>query len=146
MSNRRKHIPLKTKLAAALCQMLRPNAEGNLEPVIDHESSKAMTEDQVLSVFNWDHYPVPKHRDGPDTHWNLTPRPIIEHRHKSATIDTPGAAKDARLDAKQTAFRSRMLAKIGRVEETKQEKTGRPIDGSKRSPWKKKINGRVERR
>jgi hypothetical protein len=43
--SKRKHIPLKTKLAAALCQMLRPNAEGNLEPVIDHESSKAMTED-----------------------------------------------------------------------------------------------------
>jgi hypothetical protein len=100
----------------------------------------------VLSVFNWDHYPVPKHRDGPDKHWNLTPRPIIEHRHKTATIDTPSAAKDARLDAKQTAFRNRMLAKIGRGEFPQQDKTGRPIDGSKRSPWKKKINGTVERR
>jgi hypothetical protein len=146
MSNRRKHIPLKTKLAAALCQMLRPNADGRLEPVIDHESSKAMTEDQVLSVFNWDHYPVPKHRDGSDAHWNLTPRPIIEHRRKSATIDTPGAAKDARLSTKQSAFRSRMLAKLGRAEESKQTKAGRPIDGSKSSPWKKKINGTVERR
>jgi hypothetical protein len=146
MSNRRKHIPLKTKLAAALCQMLRPNAEGNLEPVIDHESSKAMTEDQVLSVFNWDHYPVPKHRNGPDKHWNLSPRPIIEHRRKSATIDTPGAAKDARIEARQEKFRRRVLAKIGRGDEPKHEKFGRPIDGSKRSRYKKKLNGKVERR
>jgi hypothetical protein len=144
--SRRKHIPLKTKLAAALCQMLRPNADGNLEPVIDHESSKAMTEDQVLSIFHFDHHPVPKHRNGPDAHWNLTPRPIIEHRHKSATVDTPGAAKDARIEAREAAFRRRVLAKVGRGGGPEQEKIGRPIDGSKRSRYKKKLNGTVERR
>ena len=144
--SRRDHIPLKTRLAAALCQMLRPDQEGNLVPVIDHASAKAMTEDQVLSIFHFDHWPVPKHRDGPDAHWNLTPRPILEHRHKTATVDTPGAAKDGRIEARQAEFRRRMLAKTGRADEPKQEKTGRPIDGSKRSPWKKKINGTVERR
>jgi hypothetical protein len=145
MSNRRKHIPLKTKLAAALCQMLRPNADGHLEPVIDHESSKVMTEDQILSLFQYDHYPIPKHRDGPDAHWNLTPRPILEHRHKSATVDTPGAAKDARIEKRQQAFRRRLEAKVGRID-VEHAKIGRPIDGSKRSRYKKKINGKVERR
>jgi len=145
--SKRDHIPLKTRLAAALCQMLRPDNTGRLVPVIDHESSKAMTEDQVLSIFHFDHYPIPKHRDGPDAHWNLTPRPILEHRHKTATVDTPASAKDARIEAAQAEFRRKMLAKVGQEgAASEQRKPGKPIPGSKRSPWKKKLDGTVERR
>lgn len=124
--SKRPRIPLKTRLAAALCQMLRPNAEGKWERVIDHASAKAMTEDQVLSLWNWDHDPIPKHRDGPDAHWNLTPRPILEHREKTAKVDVPGAAKDKRITAKQAQFRRLMLAKSGLADpEPKAEKPKR---------------------
>lgn len=94
---RRSHINLKTKLAAALCNMLRPDETGKLVPIIPHEHAKMMTEDQVLSVFGWDHYPIRKADNGPDAHWNLTPRPILEHRRKSATVDVPQMAKADRI-------------------------------------------------
>lgn len=125
--SKRPYIPLKTRLAAALCQMLRPNADGKWERVIDYQSAKAMTEDQILSVFAWDHDPIPKHRDGPDEHWNLVPRPILEHREKTAKIDTPGAAKDKRVMARQEEFRRKMLARAGQAESApKPEKPKRP--------------------
>ncbi len=144
---KRRSIPLKTRLAATLCQMLRPNEKGELEPVIDFESAKNMTEDQVLSVFHFDHDPIPKHRDGPDEHWNLVPRPIPEHRVKTQTKDVPEAAKDKRITADNEAFRRRMLAKAGQGEtEPPAKRRSAPIPGSKASPWKKKLNGEVVRR
>ena len=109
----RRHISMRTKLAAALCQMMRPDENGKLVRVIDHETAKALTEDQVLSIFAYDHDPIPKHRDGPDTHWNLVPRPIPEHREKTAKVDVPGAAKDKRIMERQAEFRRKMLAKAG---------------------------------
>lgn len=145
--SRRKSIPLKTKLAAALLTVVRPNEKGELVPVIDHASAKAMTEDQVLSVFAWDHYPVAVNQGGKDVHHNLVPRPIIEHRKKTAEVDIPAAAKSARLSEEQEAFRRRMLAKAGQgwAYEPK-EKKGAVMPGSRRSAWRKKINGTVERR
>lgn len=97
MASRRSHITLKTKLASALCHMLRPDETGKLVPVIPHEDAKLMTEDQVLSIFGWDHYPIRKADNGPDAHWNLTPRPILEHRRKTAKIDIPQMAKADRI-------------------------------------------------
>lgn len=98
--SRRAHITLKTKLAAALCQMLRPNAEGVLVPVIPYEDAKLMSEEQVLSLFHFDHYPIRKENGGPDSHWNLTPRPIPEHREKTGNIDVPQIAKSKRIRAR----------------------------------------------
>ena len=147
--SKRHPIPLKTRLAATLCQMLRPNAEGKLERVVDYRSAKAMTEDQVLSLFHFDHDPIPKHRDGPDAHWNLTPRPIPEHREKTARIDAPEAAKDKRVVERQAEFRRKMLAKAGQTEDappSQRQKKGRPMPGSKRSGWKRKMNGELVRR
>lgn len=149
----RRHISLKTKLAAALCNMVRPDENGVMRPVIDHESAKAMTEDQVLSLFNFDHWPVPKHRDGPDAHWNLTPRPIVEHREKSARVDTPGAAKDARLSEAQEEFRRKMLAKAGQetplmqaIKDGRIKVTRSSFQTNRNGRFKKKMNGTVERR
>jgi hypothetical protein len=144
----RKAIPLKTKLAAALCNMLRPNDAGELVPVIDYESAKQMTEDQVLSIFHFDHYPTAKHQGGKDVHHNLVPRPILEHREKTAKVDIPAAAKSARLSAEQEEFRRRMLAKAGQgwATPTPEKKTGAVIPGSRRSAFKKHIDGRVTRR
>jgi hypothetical protein len=116
MGKRRDHIPLKPRLAAALCNMLRPDESGTMVPVIDHESAKQMTEDQVLSLFHFDHWPLTKANGGPDAHWNLEPRPIMEHRQKSAQIDAPQRAKTESLSAKQEEFRHRLLAKAGQGE------------------------------
>jgi len=140
----RKKIPDRTKLAAALCQMLRPNEQGELVPIIDYESAKAMTEDQIFSVFEWDHYPKTKRQGGEDKHYNLVPRPILEHRAKSANIDAPAAAKSDRLSEAQEECRRKLLAKAGQgwAYEPKQ-KTGAVIPGSRASRWKKKLNGKT---
>ena len=140
-------ISLKTRLAATLCHMLRPDETGALVPVIDHESAKNMTEDQVLSIFQFDHWPIPKHRQGPDAHWNLTPRPIIEHRRKSATFDTPAAAKDDRIQEKQAEFRHKMLAKTGAVDVAPTKRPKSPMPGSRHHPsgLRKRMSGKVER-
>ena len=145
----RRHISLRTKLASALCQMMRPDENGKLVRVIDHETAKALTEDQVLSIFAYDHDPIPKHRDGPDTHWNLVPRPIPEHREKTAKVDVPGAAKDKRIMERQAEFRRKMLAKAGQDEPsppTQRQKRSQPMPGSRQSGWKRKMSGELVRR
>jgi len=100
--SKRPHISLKTKLAAALCTIVRPDETGRLVRVISHADAKKMTADQVLSVFTWDHYPIRFSDGGPCAHWNLEPRPILEHRHKTAKKDAP-EMKKARKIAKRQA-------------------------------------------
>ena len=100
--SKRPHISLKIKLAAALCTIVRPDETGRLVRVISHADAKKMTADQVLSVFTWDHYPIRFSDGGPCTHWNLEPRPILEHRHKTAKKDAP-EMKKARKIAKRQA-------------------------------------------
>lgn len=143
----RVRIPFKTKLASALRTML-VEEDGKLVPFIDYETAKQMTEDQVLSLFHFDHDPTPKAFGGTDEHHNLVPRPIREHRVKTAKVDAPRIAKSARLSADQEEFRRRMLAKIGQPSDAPQRTLyrSRPIDGSRRSRWKKKISGEVVER
>lgn len=93
----RAHISLKTKLAAALLTMLRPNESGKLVRVISHEEAKRMTADQILARFDWDHYPIRKADGGPDEPWNLEPRPTAEHSKKTREIDQPQLAKQRRI-------------------------------------------------
>jgi len=140
----RAHIPFKTKLAAALRTML-VEEDGKLVPFIDYDTAKQMTEDQVLSLFHFDHDPKPKAFGGTDEHHNLVPRPIIEHRVKTAKHDAPRIAKAERLSDAQEEFRRRMLAKVGQAEDAPRKSLfrSRPIDGSKRSRFKKKMNGEV---
>jgi hypothetical protein len=153
----RKVISLRTKLAAALCQMLRPDGKGGFERIISHEEAKTIPVDAVLARFEWDHWPIRKELGGPDTHWNLQPRPLKAHREKTAKIDIPAIAKSKRLAKKQQRFRQKILAKAGREEvgqtggldqaaRPQSSWKSRPLDGSKRSPWKKKMNGTTEKR
>jgi hypothetical protein len=94
----RKHISFKTKLCAALCQM-RDDVDGKLELILTHDEAKALSEDQILSLFQWDHYPIPHTPpyNGPDEHWNLEPRLIVPHRVKTAKVDIPRIAKGKRV-------------------------------------------------
>lgn len=113
----RRAINLTTKLAAALCQMMRPTQNGGLERIIPHEEAKKMTADEIVSLFEFDHDPIPKACGGPDDPWNLTPRIKQEHREKTAKVDIPQIAKSKRLEKDTEAFRRRLLAKSGQGEE-----------------------------
>ena len=146
----RARISLKTKLAATLRTML-VEEDGKLVPFLDYETAKQMTEDQVLSLFHFDHDPKPKAFGGTDEHHNLVPRPIREHRIKTAKVDVPRIAKAARISADQEEFRCRMLAKSGQQESNEGmraaiKKPSRHMPGSRGSPWRKRMDGRVERR
>jgi hypothetical protein len=94
---RRKHISFKTKLAAALCNMHRLNDDGVWEKIIPYTKAKRLTEDQVIKLFEWDHYPILKAHGGVDAHYNLEPIPKEVHREKTSTIDIPQIAKTKRL-------------------------------------------------
>ena len=108
----RAHINLKTKLASALCQMVRYDEEqAAFVRIIPHEQAKTLTEDQILARFEFHHDPIPKAHDGPDVHWNLTPLPKAKHREITAKIDIPRIAKGKRLSKQQNAFRRRLLAR-----------------------------------
>lgn len=98
---KRPHISLKTKLAAALCALLK----------IPHEHAEAMHEEHVLSLVEWDHYPIPKAHGGQDAHFNLVPRPKLEHREKTAKHDVPQIAKTRRIAADDAKHQAIMAAK-----------------------------------
>lgn len=97
---KRAHISLKTKLAAAICQLF----------AIPHEDAKVMSEEQVLSLAHWDHYPILHAHGGPDVHWNLMARLILSHREKSKA-DTTTVYKVYRIEDKWAAFTRRMAEK-----------------------------------
>jgi hypothetical protein len=101
--SKRPHISLKTKLAAAICCLLK----------IPHEHAEAMHEEHVLSLVDWDHYPIPKAHGGPDAHFNLVPRPKLEHRLKTAKIDVPQIAKTKRIEADNIRHQAIIAAKAG---------------------------------
>lgn len=107
----RAHIPLKEKLASALCQMLCDDGTGKLVPVIPYEHAKQMSADQVLSLWHWDHWPVRKVDGGPDLHFNIVPRLIADHLRKTRTIDQPQIAKRKRIVRANDAAVNRLLAR-----------------------------------
>ncbi|WP_439372970.1 hypothetical protein [Bradyrhizobium sp. DASA03120] len=107
---RRAHISFKTKLAATLCEMLTDDGTGKLVKIIPHEDAVRMTEDQVLSLFRFDHGVYHAH-DGSDEFWNLTPMLIQAHDRKTRERDIPQIAKTRRIEKAQAEFRARLLAK-----------------------------------
>jgi hypothetical protein len=110
--SKRAHIGLKTKLCAALCQLVRyDEANAEFVKVIPHNEAKRLTEDEVLSRFDFHHDPIPKAHDGPDVHWNLTPLPKAVHAIITATIDIPRIAKGKRIQRANDAAVNRLLAK-----------------------------------
>lgn len=111
--SKRDHISLKTKLAAALL-MLRDDETGEL--LIAHEHAKLLVAEQIISLFQADHYPIRKDDGGPDEPWNLTFRLIVAHRKKTAKIDIPQMAKSARLRSKEAHHAAVMAAKTGQIE------------------------------
>lgn len=100
MKRARGHIGLKTKLAAAIGALF-----------FTYDERKKLSEDQILSLVQWDHDPIPHSPpyNGPDTHENLTPRLIVAHRIKTAKIDIPVMTKGRHVAEAEAAFRARLL-------------------------------------
>jgi hypothetical protein len=90
----RDHISMETKLAAALLAL------GH----IPYEHAKLMTAAQIISLYNFDHYPIRKADNGPDEPWNLVPLGIMAHRKKTADKDVPELRKADRLAKARAAL------------------------------------------
>lgn len=94
---KRKHVPLSTKLAAALAHALD----------IPREDQKLMTAEQMLSLVEWDHIVAHAHGGG-DHFSNLSPMFRAAHREKTRKIDIPRLAKNKRIMASEAAHRARL--------------------------------------
>jgi len=97
---KRQHISTETKLAATLLQ-LRDDA-GN--PLIPYCDAKLMSADQICSLYNFDHYPIPKANGGSDHPSNMVPLGIMAHRKKTAEVDVPQIRKADRLAKAKAAL------------------------------------------
>lgn len=80
---------------------------------------------------HFDHYPTPAAWGGPATVENGRALRKKCHNRITAKIDVPKIAKAKRIVEKRLGLR---------------EKKGRPMPGTKRSGWKRKVDGTVERR
>lgn len=110
---KRAHVPLAVKLAAALLTMERYRLAlaGRAGDANDlYHDAKQMTAAQLISLFQFDHFPL-RHADGgPAEPWNLAPVMIAAHRAKSARVDQPGMAKERRIEAKWAAHNRAVAA------------------------------------
>lgn len=138
---KRAHISLRVKLASALAELQYLRGDP-----IPWEQIKAMSADEMLSLFHWDHGEL--HAFTANNHFaNLTPRLILAHREKSKR-DTAIVAKSKRIAKKHAQHLTRMTEKLMAVE-VRGDKADRPkaiIPGNKASPWRKRMSGAVERR
>ncbi|KRQ99236.1 hypothetical protein [Bradyrhizobium valentinum] len=98
---------LRIKCAAALLAL----TDDDGERLIPHEHAKLMSADQIISLFQFDHYPIRVEAGGPTEPWNLDPRLILEHRIKTAKKDMPEIAKIRHVTDAEAEFRARLLAK-----------------------------------
>lgn len=97
----RKHIGERTLRAATIIVWLE----------VPHEIAKEMTEDEVLALVEYDHYPIRKADGGPDLHWNL--RPMLRDDHKTKTKhDASDMAHERKVRKASAAHESKMLQKF----------------------------------
>ena len=120
---KREHVSLKTKLAAALLEVDRYQ-NGSL--CIPFEHSKAMSVDQICSLWVFDHWPLRKADGGTDHPSNLTPRLIAAHREKTAKVDVPEMAKSKRIRREEEEHRAIMAGALPVVQRWKRQIASRP--------------------
>jgi hypothetical protein len=98
MPRKRAHISLTTKLASALLAL------GH----VPHEHAKLMSAEQIISLFQFHHYPIPSSLGGPDEPWNLQPELIGRHRHITTKDNGTGRsdvtmiARERRIERERT--------------------------------------------
>lgn len=131
---------LTEKLASALLML----TNGHGQPLIDREEAKGMSAEQIVGLFEFDHG-IHRAIKGTNHPTNLTPRIYAEHREKTHKIDVPQIAKTKRIARANDAHVNAMLRKTGDAAPT-QGRRKASIPGSRDTPWKKKVNGKAERR
>lgn len=97
---------LSEKLASALLIIADLRGEG-----IPFDVAKAMTAEQILSLFQW-HHGNRRANCGSNHPTNLTPLWIKEHRERTARIDIPEIAKGKRLAKANEEHVASVRAKI----------------------------------
>ena len=107
MTAPRKQPNLTVRLAAALCALTGKDGQR----LIEHEHAKLMSAEQVISLFQFNHYPIAHADDGPAEHWNLDPELIPAHRQITAKFDIPRRAKGKRVRAAEGEHQARMAVK-----------------------------------
>lgn len=98
--NARRTPNLTTKLAATLLAL------GD----IPWEDAKLMSAAQIVSLYEFDHWPIRHEAGGPAAAWNLKPRLIMFHRIKSRK-DQSEIAHIRRVRRANDAHVNRLLAK-----------------------------------
>jgi hypothetical protein len=88
---------MRTKLAATLVELQRLRYLAGAADWFDPVDVMRMTPEQVIALFEFDHYPICKADGGSDHHSNCMPRGKPEHREKTAKVDIPQIAKGKRL-------------------------------------------------
>jgi hypothetical protein len=101
---KRKAPNLTTKLASALLQIKGDDGQ----PLIEWEHAKQMSAEQIVSLFQFDHYPIRHEAGGPAEPWNLVPRFIPAHRDKTKK-DVGEIAKIRRVSREHEEFVNRLL-------------------------------------
>lgn len=89
------------------------------DPIADWETLKAMTAEQLCSLFEWQHttYNVWIEDRARQNHPTvLTPMYVKAHQEVTARKDLPTIAKVKRVSAAQAEFKRAMDAKIGKIE------------------------------
>lgn len=109
MTAPRSHVSLKTKLAATLLAL------GH----IPHEEAKLLTPDEIVSRFNFDHYPIRHEAGGPAAPWNLVPRLCAEHSRRTNVDNGTGRsdrrdiARSRKIAGNHATFLESQAAKAG---------------------------------
>lgn len=112
MKVKRKPITMKQKLASALLEVQRLRGEP-----IPREHARQMHEEQIISLFQFDHDAGFACHGASNHPVMITPKLRLEHKEKTAKIDQPAIAKCARISPEHEAFQKRVLAnKVGQGE------------------------------
>lgn len=134
--------PNKTeKLAAALLMLKRGEDWLIPEPIRSTGDAKA-----ICACVEWDHA-TPHALTADNRPQNLTPMRPADHLTKTLK-DVPRLAKGKRLARSHAEHLTAMSAKIGQADPPlpARKRPRAVIPGSRASPFKRKLNGRVERR
>lgn len=95
-------------------------------PLIDWEHAKLLSSTQIVSLFQFDHYPIRHEAGGPAEPWNLVPRLIVLHREKTKK-DVGEIAKIKRVNRAEEEFRQRLLTPRDQRQRRKSRWPRRPI-------------------
>ena len=98
----RRRISDRTLLASCLARLFE----------VPHAHQQAMHEDQMISLAERDHFPIPVAEGGSDHFSNVWARMIGEHREKTRKVDVPGIAKRKRLARAETEHAAHFVGKV----------------------------------